>query len=395
MKYLLARPYPDEPLGSVWIRTVRQTDVPIAVATRVVTGGEKLTPSLFYSGQLRAIGAALRIPPAVLLWEHTVFPYATAFYTPELLAKAVVYAYQSGVELRGLGSIIQSVSDYSRLRRFCPLCARQELTQFGETYWHRLHNLPGVVTCMHHGIRLHVTTIPTVSRRWQDELPHDLMRRPEPPEHDRATAFERHLAWLTWCLLKREPLTVLERHPNWYRDGIDVRGLATPGRKVECEKLAAWMRTFVDDPAALGLPERDQSFLWLAHMIRPRTGQPIVPLKHLLFETALAFQTGSELPLLNYRATGFRGLATEAADAAFAKAVRAVAQRYLRLGERRRIQDVLEEAGCWTRFRHNSKAYPAVKEAIAWMKTTAIVMRPNWGKGLSGRRSIRQHDTPT
>ncbi len=38
--------------------------------------------------------------------------------------------------------------------RFCPLCADEDRNQFGEYYWHRLHQLPGVEVCPVHEVWL-------------------------------------------------------------------------------------------------------------------------------------------------------------------------------------------------------------------------------------------------
>lgn len=34
--------------------------------------------------------------------------------------------------------------------RFCPLCVEDDKSEYGETYWHRLHQLPGVMVCPEH-----------------------------------------------------------------------------------------------------------------------------------------------------------------------------------------------------------------------------------------------------
>jgi hypothetical protein len=34
--------------------------------------------------------------------------------------------------------------------RFCPSCVEQDKANFGETYWHRIHQIPGVEVCPHH-----------------------------------------------------------------------------------------------------------------------------------------------------------------------------------------------------------------------------------------------------
>jgi len=44
--------------------------------------------------------------------------------------------------------------------RFCPLCAQEDKKQFGESYWHRLHQLPGVEVCPTHAVFLENSDAP-------------------------------------------------------------------------------------------------------------------------------------------------------------------------------------------------------------------------------------------
>lgn len=34
--------------------------------------------------------------------------------------------------------------------KYCPLCAKEDRAKYGETYWHRVHNLPSVISCTKH-----------------------------------------------------------------------------------------------------------------------------------------------------------------------------------------------------------------------------------------------------
>jgi hypothetical protein len=38
--------------------------------------------------------------------------------------------------------------------RFCPLCTEEDEKQFGDRYWHRLHQVPGVEACPIHAVFL-------------------------------------------------------------------------------------------------------------------------------------------------------------------------------------------------------------------------------------------------
>lgn len=379
MRYLMPRPLPDELVGSAWIRAVRRTGVPIAVATRIMTGGRKFSPSLFTLAHLAELGAFLRIEPQELLWEHTFFPYVTAYYSAELHAKAVSLVFDRGSALTGLGSLVQGVSDYSRLRRLCPMCVHEDLERWRQSYWHRQHNLPGTLACTRHGVLLHVTTLPTVSKVWHGVLPEDVRvpRRPLAP-----TPFLTRLAQSSEALLGRCRSEPLERDASWHREQLVTKGLVSPGWAVDSRKASAWLAASMQlPPEVLGLPARDASLRWIGNMVRPGYDQPFVPLKHVLFETALELQDMLAEPILNHIPTGMKSLATPEADANAARAVLAVVRSYVARGERVGVGQALTEAGCWSRFRHSSKAYPQVQAALAYLKSSPAAMRPHWGEG--------------
>lgn len=43
--------------------------------------------------------------------------------------------------------------------RYCPLCAAIDRKKYGETYWHRKHQLPGVEICLEHRCRLEDSSV--------------------------------------------------------------------------------------------------------------------------------------------------------------------------------------------------------------------------------------------
>src|SRR5258708_36250857 len=54
-----------------------------------------------------------------------------------------------------IGVLTNSVKDQNL--RFCPACVRKDRATFGETYWHRMHHLPGIDVCPQHRMFLENT----------------------------------------------------------------------------------------------------------------------------------------------------------------------------------------------------------------------------------------------
>jgi len=375
VRYLVARPLPDELLGSVWVRTVRHSGLPVRAVARAVTG-RKWAPGFFQVAHLTDLAPLLEMEPMALLWKHTVFPYATAFFERPVYEAALGAALATGAGAIGMGAVTQSASDLVRFKRFCTTCAREEVRRWGESYWHRAHNLPGVLACEKHGTVLHETDQRTAGlKNWDVRLPHEaagnrMLKQP-------LGSFDRELARRSLAMLNREFGEQVSRDATWYRTELLNRGLLTPTRQVNSEKLVRWVQSEMGGSGQrYGLREQDLPLGWLALMVRPRSGHPFIPLKHLIFETALALQVPRASPLLDHVPSGPSGRPTVELDRQYAIAVTKVVDGYVKRGERVRIQDALTEAGCWSAFRHSRTNFPRVADAVVRLRASGISLRP-------------------
>ncbi len=90
-----------------------------------------------------------------LILNHTLYPFYTAFL-PADRAKSVYNAmrrpYGENVYIK-TGITTSSVHIFPILK-FCPDCCQNDLANYGEYYWHRIHNTPGVLVCPVHKIVL-------------------------------------------------------------------------------------------------------------------------------------------------------------------------------------------------------------------------------------------------
>ncbi len=419
MRYIVQRPLPDELLSSVWLRTARRSGLPIGTVARALTSGRKWSPSFFNAGHVEDLAPWMGMAPVDLLWRHTVFPYATAFFEPAVFESALAAALSTGHAAVGMGAVTQSVSDHVLFRRFCPVCAREDRKRWGESYWHRAHNLPGVLLCLGHGCSLRETDLRTSgTRSWTYALPHELRQASTPlkvrADRERVRAFNAEMARLSVAVLERHlvgtyganSVPPMPREPDWYREALVTQGLLSPNRLVNVQQLAAWAAGIVGGKATrLGFNEKDADLKWLGLMVRPKVGIPFVPLKHLVFKAVLALQVKAELMAATHRrqATGRReagfaasndaakprvldhvptGLSgptaqqTALRDKQFAAAVDAVVRSYVKRGMKVRVQDALTEAGCWSAFRHAPTAFPRVQAQVKNLRLSDVSVRP-------------------
>src|SRR5215207_8392223 len=88
-----------------------------------------------------------------IICDHTHLP----FFGPFLPLERTI---QLRDDMRGAGGLkvyrrsgvmASRIPTPERLR-FCPLCKEEDRKKFGETYWHRLHQLPGILVCPKHNV---------------------------------------------------------------------------------------------------------------------------------------------------------------------------------------------------------------------------------------------------
>ncbi len=90
-----------------------------------------------------------------LILAATLFPYYTAFQSS--IATKLALNWMLGSDSKAihmkLGIMAGGVAT-PKFLRFCPKCYEADHDALGEAYWHRIHQIPGVVVCPQHGCLL-------------------------------------------------------------------------------------------------------------------------------------------------------------------------------------------------------------------------------------------------
>lgn len=97
-----------------------------------------------------------------LIMEHTLFPYYSAFIPKERQKKAYHLACDMQIK-KLINALPIPKCKTMRYLRYCPKCAIEDRNRFGETFWHRTHNLFGVTACQIHECKLIDSNIPITS----------------------------------------------------------------------------------------------------------------------------------------------------------------------------------------------------------------------------------------
>lgn len=98
---------------------------------------------------------------ASLIDNHTLFPFFSRFLTvPE------AWMLKDRMRKKSYDALFQIAkldgdSDRKPFLQFCPLCSSENEQQYGEAYWCRSHQTPGVLVCSLHQVVLHNSSVPT------------------------------------------------------------------------------------------------------------------------------------------------------------------------------------------------------------------------------------------
>lgn len=167
-------PYPDENLHSVVARYhLASGNLLFRQTMEELFGVRRAELSPVIPQKLKTLAERVSILPLEqLLLNHTMFPYYMAFATKknEDTVRNWVMEGQAGsvdVFLNQFGARIPMVKHL----RFCPECCAEELERYGEGYWHREHQTPGVLFCRRHHHPLAETAVPYLIRDRNGAIP--------------------------------------------------------------------------------------------------------------------------------------------------------------------------------------------------------------------------------
>lgn len=239
----------------------------------------------------------LRCSAEELINRHTLYPYYTAFLSKERsldILRSMRGDFGGDVHTK-TGIMASSIHAPSSLM-FCPECFKKDVDMYGEAYWHRLHQIPGVLVCHMHRCMLQESKV-----RIHSDNRHEFIFADEencvtdsaavPVELDEGV-FDMlvQTAQDTQYLLEHSEIVVetfgdLEVIRERYLDILKERGFATPGGRVYQERLQKEFTAFYNGSflrmmqSEVNLESQDN---WLAAITRKQR-KAFHPIRHLLF----------------------------------------------------------------------------------------------------------------
>lgn len=292
-------PYPDELFYSLCARYSSLYNYSAQFATlKELFGTSSSTSISGFAGHLNTFHKHLfdlnSYSPNQIIRNHTIFPFFSGFlpsdryfHVCEDMKNDTVKSafYRMGI----LGSCLPMPS----WMRFCIHCQEEDVKHYGETYWHRHHQLPGIEVCHRHQVFLQNSKISLRANRRQSEfIPAEPSSEVIPTTQvNRANRDHQTHLYLareaTWLLLNPIPGVSLDCLRNRYLHLLIEQGYATFTGSIKVKNLLDAFLSFYSQDLLqqLHCQFRGNDILktnWVLKLVRkPRNAYH--PLYHLLF----------------------------------------------------------------------------------------------------------------
>jgi Tn7-like transposition protein D/TniQ len=303
-------PYPDELLYSICARYSEAVQYPNKHSLNTDLLGKEDATSIIdlplHLGHLASV-----LPPNQtysvdnLVRRHTLFPFYAPFIPSERVEQ-IREMMRSGASNRAhaVAGINKSPIRRPDWLRFCPVCVERDRKRLGETYWRRIHQLPGVEVCPDHLTFLESSPV-SVSHRTNPGLyvpAEQAIRtmsvnvRPldrEDKSHQILVRLASDGAWLLNQNLDPDHESLRASYHTLLMD----RGLVSRGGMVKRQKL---MQAFgeVYPPTLLAALQSDfdekRRTSWVTALLSDlKSGRTHPPLRHLLLIQLLGYTAES------------------------------------------------------------------------------------------------------
>jgi hypothetical protein len=220
--------------------------------------------------------------------ENTLLPFYGPFAPPERLPllRDDMRSESGGAIFGRLGILTSKIE--VKFLRFCPECVKSDREQSGETYWHRIHNTPGVEVCPTHHVWLENSDIYFRDRGGRDQFvtaEKAVRWVPARAVNDRERQNQARLRIAedaAWLLKARGLIADPKLHRERYIGLLFNRGLSSYGGVVNTGELinsltAHYSSGFLD---SIGCGTSGK-YNWVHRLVHNRT-RAQHPLQHLL-----------------------------------------------------------------------------------------------------------------
>lgn len=224
-----------------------------------------------------------------IIFKHTLFPFFAPFLPPERVRRAIdAMISKGGRGIHNTIGITAGTLKPSKFIKFCPQCLVEDENLYGESYWHRIHQIPGITICS-----VHKVTLSDSLAQVRDINPHDYhactgeVCRIQPSIVPYSARTMQELSDLSddivWVMSNSPSSRELTWYHRRYLDALIHKGLATPKGRVFQEELITDFKKYYSDEYLRQLQSTvaGDASSWLSSIVRsPRKASH--PIRHLL-----------------------------------------------------------------------------------------------------------------
>ena len=291
--------------------------------SRRLFGNPNVGTSMDFISRLKIFVTQLPIGHAItvdaLIDNHSLLPYFAPFYPEKVISQIRLDMEGEGSQrIHGRLGIKSSKIATPQWMRFCPQCVCFEREKYGECYWHRVAQLPGVLICPQHHTPLLNSKLPAYDRKLSyrfcsaetilKEVDLETEQIPlEDPQFKHLIAIAENSLWLlNNPQIRSNPVDVRQR----YRNVLIERGLISYSGQIKKQKFQTSFLKFYS-PEFLDLIscrlDPDNHGNWLLQLVRTAQRKNLHPLYHILLIQFLGHTLESffNLPIqINYFGSG-------------------------------------------------------------------------------------------
>jgi hypothetical protein len=303
------KPYPDEILYSIIARYhIRSANTSPKVTLTELFNSSSTVATADLPSHLNRLNQNLQLfsnsTVEELIDKYTLYPFYSVFLPPKraIQVKESMKAKQGG-DIHTRAGIMASSITMPRYFRFCPNCLEQDLRKYGEVYWHRLHQTPGVLVCPIHTVILNDSTVPIQGFNKHEYLAASLDNCFITPKQqiykndtlEKLLRLAQDISWLMNTKLAAKESDWLRRR---YIALLIEKGLATATGRVYQKKLLDNFLFFYGHEMLEAIDSRvdyKEEHHWLFGIVRKHR-KSFHPIRHLLM---IRFLAGSVAEFFN------------------------------------------------------------------------------------------------
>lgn len=316
MILLFPTPYPGELLyNTIGRYHLRSGNVFWKHTLEDLFGKRTITASALLPSGIHALVERLpkntTIDEKMLIDNHTMHPFYTAFL-PEEKGRAIYKSMLSddGKAIYMQSGIMASSITQNKHFKYCPACFKQDLYKYGELFWHRLHQLPGHLVCLKHGLWLEGSNVLiNHSNKQSFILPTSSscdLSRENPVDDGVLKLYEKFLVQAEVLLRGGSKHISFSYLTDFYRKHLIENGFATLSGQVYQKRLYDAFRAFYSGEFLESINVGEKSTkLWLVSITRKHRNS-FHPYYHILLLNFLGLDVNNVFQKTSLKVEPFR-----------------------------------------------------------------------------------------